>query len=217
MDDNDKLELGRRVKVARVRRGLQQGELAAAAGLRSPSYISMLERGKRTPSMSVLHRLAEVLKVSTEYLLHGSDPLHTSKEPTAQMVYERPAEFAKVSPLRGINYRHGRSPSRDQRLREELLELQVWWSRAPMELRQIVKLLLVGYFQASPPPLDVLEDTVLNLLQYDPENDYPVSDRVLAKEYLSETTSPADRQRLAEILEQEEAARRALRDRLLNP
>jgi transcriptional regulator with XRE-family HTH domain len=56
------------LKSERLRRKLSQEALAAKAGL-SVSYISMLERGQRTPPLDTLESLAKALSVSPTHLL----------------------------------------------------------------------------------------------------------------------------------------------------
>jgi transcriptional regulator with XRE-family HTH domain len=56
------------LKRERVRKKLSQEALAAKAGL-SVSYISMLERGQRTPPLDTLETLAKALTVSATSLL----------------------------------------------------------------------------------------------------------------------------------------------------
>jgi ribosome-binding protein aMBF1 (putative translation factor) len=56
------------LKSERIRRKLSQEALAAKAGL-SVSYISMLERGQRTPPLDTLESLAKALAVSPTSLL----------------------------------------------------------------------------------------------------------------------------------------------------
>lgn len=63
---------GQRLRQLRVQCGLSQTELARP-GL-SPSYISLLEAGKRLPTDSVVERLAAALNCSVQFLLHGVDP-----------------------------------------------------------------------------------------------------------------------------------------------
>jgi transcriptional regulator with XRE-family HTH domain len=74
-----------RLRAARETRGLNQGELAARAGLQ-PSAISHFETGTRKPSFDNLRRLADALEATTDYLLgrvsdltglaEGADKLH---------------------------------------------------------------------------------------------------------------------------------------------
>ncbi len=56
------------LKSERLRRKLSQESLANKAGL-SVSYISMLERGQRTPPLGTLESLAKALSVSPTSLL----------------------------------------------------------------------------------------------------------------------------------------------------
>ena len=73
-----------RLRTARDKRGLNQGDLAKRAGLQA-SAISHFETGTRKPSFDNLRRLADALDVTTDYLLGrvneldglaGADKLH---------------------------------------------------------------------------------------------------------------------------------------------
>lgn len=73
-----------RLRAAREKRGLNQGDLAKRAGLQG-SAISHFETGARKPSFDNLRRLADALDVTTDYLLGrvtdtkalaGADRLH---------------------------------------------------------------------------------------------------------------------------------------------
>ena len=57
-----------RLRAARAKRGLNQGDLASRAGLQA-SAISHFETGTRKPSFDNLRRLADALDVTTDYLL----------------------------------------------------------------------------------------------------------------------------------------------------
>ena len=57
-----------RLRSAREKRGLSQGELAKRAGFQA-SAISHFETGSRKPSFDNLRRLADALEVTTDYLL----------------------------------------------------------------------------------------------------------------------------------------------------
>lgn len=57
-----------RLRTARKKRNLRQGNLAARAGLQT-SAISHFETGTRKPSFDNLRRLADALDVTTDYLL----------------------------------------------------------------------------------------------------------------------------------------------------
>lgn len=55
--------LGKNIKLCRVLKGLRQKELANEAGI-SVSYLSLLERDKRNPSLSTLQKITTTLSIS---------------------------------------------------------------------------------------------------------------------------------------------------------
>ena len=63
-------QLGRNIKVMRVRRDLTQEELAVEAGLER-SYTGAIERGERNLSVISLLKLARALSCSPNELLEG--------------------------------------------------------------------------------------------------------------------------------------------------
>lgn len=54
------MNTGRAIRVLRAARGLQQRDLAERAGL-DPSYVSLIESGKREPSESAIEAIAGAL------------------------------------------------------------------------------------------------------------------------------------------------------------
>ncbi len=64
-------ELGNRIRQLRMERGWSQRDLARQTGVVNPSMISYYELGERLPSYATLLRIAEVFRVSTDYLLKG--------------------------------------------------------------------------------------------------------------------------------------------------
>lgn len=64
----DAKEIGRRIRELRLKRKMTQWTLAYAVDLNS-SYIALLERGRRIPSLEVLYRLARHLRCRPEALL----------------------------------------------------------------------------------------------------------------------------------------------------
>ena len=57
----------RRITDAREKLGLTQAQLAEDAGV-TPAAICQIEKGDRIPTIPVLHRIAQVLQVSLDYL-----------------------------------------------------------------------------------------------------------------------------------------------------
>ena len=66
----DPVEVGLRVRAARIQAGLSQAALAGDDC--SSAYISRVELGDRTPSLQLLRELARRLDVSAEFLASGS-------------------------------------------------------------------------------------------------------------------------------------------------
>ena len=65
---------GRVLNDVRKKRGLTQEELAFKSGY-DPTYISMLERGKKSPSLRTIVSLATVLKTTGSELLRRVEAL----------------------------------------------------------------------------------------------------------------------------------------------
>jgi len=60
--------LGQTIKKFRLASGLSQGELGALIGV-SASHVSLIERGKREPALSVIRRIAGKLRIPFGLLL----------------------------------------------------------------------------------------------------------------------------------------------------
>lgn len=68
------MDYGKALKVARAVSGLQQKELAERAGL-DASYLSLIEMGKRKPSLSVITKLSKALSLPQHlFMLLASEP-----------------------------------------------------------------------------------------------------------------------------------------------
>jgi transcriptional regulator with XRE-family HTH domain len=63
---------GKRIRKRRQELELTQQDVAQALGL-TPQHISAIEQDKRTPSMSLLGRLAAELGVTVDYLVTGKE------------------------------------------------------------------------------------------------------------------------------------------------
>ena len=70
-------DLGTRLKNARTKKGYTQEVLAEKIDT-AASYISDIERGLKTPSLTTFVDLISVLEVSADYMLQGS--LESGKE-----------------------------------------------------------------------------------------------------------------------------------------
>jgi len=72
----EQVSLGQRIKKRRQILKITQQELAQGLGM-TPQHISAIEQDKWSPSLALLPKLAEVLGVSTDYLLSGKEGIIT--------------------------------------------------------------------------------------------------------------------------------------------
>lgn len=72
---------GKKIRVARINKGYKQLELAKLIGV-SANYISLIEAGKKTPSLQTALSLADTLSVSIGELLEEDHILYDLRELT---------------------------------------------------------------------------------------------------------------------------------------
>lgn len=68
----DKAELGRRVKLERLSKGMTLKQVADASGM-SPTHISEIERGRTSPTVGALLRIAHALGKSATYFVEEEE------------------------------------------------------------------------------------------------------------------------------------------------
>ncbi len=68
---SDNLNIGRTIKVLRTSAGLKQLELADRVKV-SPNYLSLVEAGRKEPSLSLLKKLSNALDVPVAFLMWES-------------------------------------------------------------------------------------------------------------------------------------------------
>lgn len=68
--DTGSVLFGAAVRRLREQRGVAQSVIAGAAGI-SVTYLSLLERGENTPTLTVILRLCDALEVPPSELLDG--------------------------------------------------------------------------------------------------------------------------------------------------
>ena len=69
------MTLGQRIRMARKRVGLTQGELADRVGDITSQAVSQWERDETGPERDKVPLLCRVLKITEEWLFHGKEPL----------------------------------------------------------------------------------------------------------------------------------------------
>lgn len=67
MNKHEDLRIGQTIKILRVALGLRQKDLARRVGIQ-PHYLSLVEAGKRQPSLGVLRKIASELDVPVSLL-----------------------------------------------------------------------------------------------------------------------------------------------------
>lgn len=101
------MNVGRAIRWFRQRQGISQGDVASRADC-SVSYLSLLENGKRDPTLSTVTRIAGALQVPVGTLfLVASDP--TELGDIDELVVERlrRAAFRSKSEARANKVPHG--------------------------------------------------------------------------------------------------------------
>ena len=73
--------VGRRIIAARMRRGVRQAELARAIGISANALVKIEKGETKHPRSDVIRNIAQVLRVSTDYLLGLKDELENEREP----------------------------------------------------------------------------------------------------------------------------------------
>jgi transcriptional regulator with XRE-family HTH domain len=61
--------LGPKIRALRKRRGITLKELALILGFPSHSYVSEIERGKKTPTTEMIIKIADVFGVTVDQLV----------------------------------------------------------------------------------------------------------------------------------------------------
>ncbi len=71
-------EIGQRIKILRIKQRKTQEYFADMLYI-SPSYLALIENGKRTPTIDILSQIAKVCDVSVDYLLYGEPSQNYNK------------------------------------------------------------------------------------------------------------------------------------------
>ncbi|WP_431021468.1 helix-turn-helix domain-containing protein [Chromobacterium phragmitis] len=89
MERNTKLEIGLRIKEARLLRRKSQAWVAEQIEVTQPS-VSEWERGDSSPSTSSIAKLCQALQVNFKYILTGEGSLEGNSDVTANPVSWEP-------------------------------------------------------------------------------------------------------------------------------
>lgn len=61
-------DVGKAIRIVRTVKGLRLGELAKSAKISAP-FLSLIERSERQPSLDVIRRIADALRLPSELLI----------------------------------------------------------------------------------------------------------------------------------------------------
>lgn len=90
-------EVRKRIVILRTKKGLTQAQIADLLGMRRTTYTYHEEHGRF--KKDTLEKLAEVLEVSTDDILHGSEPQFNFEPPKPDSVEQLGADEQIGDPL----------------------------------------------------------------------------------------------------------------------
>jgi len=80
--------IGKSIKFVRIAADLKQGDMADKLGV-SQNYLSLIENGKKEPSLSFLRKVSEIFDVPLSFLiLEGSEDFE-SQQPDVDDIYKK--------------------------------------------------------------------------------------------------------------------------------
>lgn len=93
----DNSHVGNRIKKTRHSLGMTQRHMADKLGV-SENYLSMLERGDRSPSLNIIKKISVISGTSVGWILYGSDYTEETNENIYRSLVEKyqPDEVANV-------------------------------------------------------------------------------------------------------------------------
>jgi transcriptional regulator with XRE-family HTH domain len=120
--DYNELRLLFATKVARLRKeqGLTQEKLAEAIG-KTTDYISLLERGKRSPSFEAIIELADALEIPLHHLMNFTP---SDSSPIVENLVSEPVDPALVRPVEDAVNSQARRNRDITRLRDAVESLE---------------------------------------------------------------------------------------------
>ncbi|WP_230008724.1 helix-turn-helix domain-containing protein, partial [Microbacterium sp. Bi128] len=140
---------GEKLRAERLERGLTQAELGR--DLYSPSYISLLETGRREPTADVIEELARRLELAPKALEAWSQPVSVSDaEYVLAGLYARQAWDLRDYPVAAT---HAAAAAR---IALEAKNTSAWWNMTYMQAECLIK---QGLWQEC-------KDVVQNLLEH---------------------------------------------------
>ena len=107
------MQLGRKIRDLRLRRGLTVQQLAEATGL-SKGFVSQVENGRTSPSLATLRDLARSLETSVAYLVVEEDQapyvVRRAERPNMSVHGSSRVEVMSAQPRRSLELLHAELP-----------------------------------------------------------------------------------------------------------
>lgn len=88
-------EIGQRIKNIRLKLNKTQNYFADILYI-SPSYLALIESGKRTPNLEILVQISKITGISIDYLVTGKDDKNASPLQTSFDKLTRTYNFEKM-------------------------------------------------------------------------------------------------------------------------
>jgi XRE family transcriptional regulator, regulator of sulfur utilization len=90
------MDYGRAIRIVRTAHGLSKADLSRRLSV-GPSHLSLIERGKRVPSVAVLDEISSVLRIPPHLLaLLASEPGDLDDPKNAEQVAELARSLVRV-------------------------------------------------------------------------------------------------------------------------
>lgn len=80
------MNISERIQHLRKLKGISQEELADQVGV-SRQAVSKWESGQSTPDIEKIMMMSDLFEVTTDYILKGKEPIHTSNQKTIYSLY----------------------------------------------------------------------------------------------------------------------------------
>lgn len=80
------MNVSERIQHLRKSKGISQEELADQVGV-SRQAVSKWESGQSTPDIEKIMMMSDLFEVTTDYILKGKEPIHTSNQKTIYSLY----------------------------------------------------------------------------------------------------------------------------------
>ncbi|WP_019892596.1 helix-turn-helix domain-containing protein [Allobaculum stercoricanis] len=80
------MDISERIHHLRKSKGISQEELADQVGV-SRQAVSKWESGQSTPDIEKIMMMSDLFAVTTDYILKGKEPIHTSNQKTIYSLY----------------------------------------------------------------------------------------------------------------------------------